>query len=134
MITFEEYQEKVRGFMRPKTLENQQDTLMNAVLGLSGEAGEVADLIKKHLFHDQELDLEKLDKEVGDAQFYIALYAIARNRQLADIAQMNVDKLTARAAEHGGKAWRPKVNETGDIVVTPTGTATCPVIEITSIT
>lgn len=102
MINFEIYQEKVKGFMNPKVLESEKDTLMNAILGMCGEAGEVADLIKKHLFHEQDLDLEKLDKEAGDLLFYVTLYAIARNRGIGDIAQLNVDKLTAR---YEGKPW-----------------------------
>lgn len=107
MIDFNSYQEKIISFMNPKVMENDQDILMNAVLGINGEAGEVADLIKKWLFHERELDLEKLDKEVGDVLFYCALYAHARKRLLSDIAQLNVDKLSVRYAD--GK-WSAKAN------------------------
>jgi NTP pyrophosphatase (non-canonical NTP hydrolase) len=96
MKLFDEYQAKILEFMNPETLKKDEDILMNSVLGMAGEAGEVCDLIKKWMFHGYELDLEKLDKEVGDTLFYVALYANARKRLLSDIAQMNVDKLTKR--------------------------------------
>ena len=44
----------------------------NWALGLIGEAGEVTDLVKKHLFHKHEMDTEKLSKEIGDVCWYIA--------------------------------------------------------------
>lgn len=82
--------------MNPETLETKEGMLLNATLGLVGEAGEVADLIKKWCYHGHDLDLVKLKKELGDIQFYIALATSAVDEQLETIAQMNVDKLTAR--------------------------------------
>ena len=37
--------------------------LTNGVLGLCGESGEAADMVKKHLFQGHDLDREKLAKE-----------------------------------------------------------------------
>lgn len=101
-MNFELYQEKVKGFMNPRVLESSEETFLNALMGLCGEVGEMQDAVKKARFHDGELDLEKLDKEAGDVLFYVTLYCIARNRQLGDIAQLNVDKLNAR---YNGKPW-----------------------------
>jgi NTP pyrophosphatase (non-canonical NTP hydrolase) len=108
MKEFDEYAEKIKEFMNPKVLENNQDILMNAVLGMCGESGEVADKVKKWLYHDQELDLVALDKEVGDVQFYIALYSVARNKPLSEIVQMNVDKLTKR---YMGQPWSAEASK-----------------------
>lgn len=102
MKTFDEYQVKILEFMNPKVLEKHEDMLLNAVLGIAGEAGEIADHIKKWMFHDQKLDLDKLDKEVSDQLFYLALYANARDIPFSSIAQINVDKLTKR---YEGKPW-----------------------------
>ena len=44
-------------------------------LGLAGESGEVVELIKKHLGHGHELDLEKVSKELGDVLWYISAIA-----------------------------------------------------------
>lgn len=119
MINFNEYQGRVKGFMNPRVLESESDTFLNAILGLVGEAGECADAVKKGWYHDQDLDLEKLDKEVGDVLFYCALYAIARRRNLSDIAQMNVDKLSKRYEDkpwsaEASKAKRDEVPRTNE--------------------
>ena len=47
--------------------------LLNGVLGLTGEAGEVSDLVKKSIFHEKGIDKEHLEKELGDVMWYIAL-------------------------------------------------------------
>jgi NTP pyrophosphatase (non-canonical NTP hydrolase) len=100
MLDFNEYQARILDFMNPETLsKGSEHVLMNAVLGLCGEAGEVADNIKKWMYHGYDLDVESLDKEVGDVLFYCALYANGRGVLLSDIAQKNVDKLTARYPE-----------------------------------
>lgn len=82
--------------MNPKSMQTQESILDNAALGLAGEAGESADLIKKWLHHDRPLDVDKARKEAGDVLFYVALYAKGLGVNLSDIAQENIDKLTAR--------------------------------------
>lgn len=42
----------------------------NIMLGLTGEVGELVELIKKHLFHGHPLDQDKVIKELGDVLFY----------------------------------------------------------------
>lgn len=42
-------------------------------LGLCGEAGEVADIVKKHLGHGHPLDRDKLIEELGDLLWYCAV-------------------------------------------------------------
>lgn len=70
--------------------------IVNGVLGLVGEAGECADMIKKHLFQGHELDKEHLAKELGDICWYLALTSDALGYDLETIMQMNVDKLKKR--------------------------------------
>ena len=77
------------------TLE-PKDLVLNGVLGLNGEAGEVADHIKKHLFQGHKLDKENLAKELGDICWYIAIMAEGLGYDLESIMQMNVDKLMKR--------------------------------------
>jgi hypothetical protein len=50
-----------------------KDRLDMCILGLYGESGEVADLIKKSSFHGHELDNDKLIKELGDVCWYVAV-------------------------------------------------------------
>ena len=67
-----------------------------AGLGIASEAGEVADLLKKHLGHGHELDREKLKKELGDVLWYVARIAQHFGMGLEDVARANVAKLRQR--------------------------------------
>ena len=72
------------------------DLLLNSALGLCGESGEVADLVKKHRFQGHDLDFDHIAKELGDISWYLAVGAYAIGYDLETILQMNVDKLKAR--------------------------------------
>lgn len=65
-------------------------------LGLAGEAGEVVDLVKKHLGHGHELPREKLVKELGDVLWYVATIAASQGIKLSEVAEANIAKLRAR--------------------------------------
>lgn len=69
---------------------------VNGVLGLCGESGECADLVKKHIFQGHELDAEHLAKELGDVAWYLAVTAYSIGYDLETVMQMNVDKLRSR--------------------------------------
>ena len=72
------------------------ELLLNSALGLCGESGEVADLVKKHRFQGHDLDIDHVAKELGDISWYLAVGAYAIGYDLEKILQMNVDKLKAR--------------------------------------
>jgi len=76
-----------------------EQQLANAALGLTGEAGEVAEVIKKHLFHATPLDQDALAKELGDCLWYIGAFATVLGLSMDDIAQRNIDKLRKRYPE-----------------------------------
>ena len=67
-----------------------------AALGVAGEAGEVADIIKKVVGHGHKLDLPKLKDELGDVLWYIAELSSALGLDLEDVAFHNVTKLKQR--------------------------------------
>lgn len=73
--------------------------LANAALGLAGEAGEVADLIKKHLYHDHRLDAVRVAEELGDLLWYIVLAANICGYSLSEVMAKNIDKLRKRYPE-----------------------------------
>jgi len=69
-------------------------------LGLSGEAGEVAEKVKK-LMRDRAGVLDEdqrlaLAKELGDVLWYVAQTARQAGLSLGDVAKMNVEKLRSR--------------------------------------
>lgn len=70
--------------------------LLNGALGLTGEAGEVADMIKKHIFHGHDLTAEELVKELGDVCWYLALLCTAIDVSLEDVMAQNIEKLKKR--------------------------------------
>jgi NTP pyrophosphatase (non-canonical NTP hydrolase) len=70
-----------------------------SALGLTGEAGEVADLVKKHLYHGHPLDRDKLIKEAGDVAWYLARLATALEMPLGEILHANIEKLMLRYPE-----------------------------------
>jgi len=67
-----------------------------AALGLAGEAGEFANMIKKLTAHGHNIPPEKLAEELGDVLWYLAEAASACGLNLDDIAKQNVEKLRAR--------------------------------------
>lgn len=75
------------------------EALNLGALGLGGESGEVIDLIKKHLFHEQPLDVDKLRKELGDVLWYVSAIATGASLTLEEIAEANVEKLRKRYPE-----------------------------------
>ena len=96
-MNFKEYQ-NLAMISKSKEIEGKVQ-LANGVRGLNGEAGEVIDLVKKHLFHGHDLDVEKIKLELGDVLWYIAECADALDLDLEDIAKANIAKLKARYPE-----------------------------------
>lgn len=77
-------------------ITGKQWKLVNMVLGMVGEAGEVADMLKKHLFQGHPLDEYAMGEEVGDTQWYVAGAAKVLGYYLDSIQQSNIRKLTRR--------------------------------------
>lgn len=75
---------------------SREEELMNAALGLAGESGEVADLIKKYKYQGHHLDRQKVIEEVGDVLYYCSLMAYALNIDLSEVADRNIMKLSTR--------------------------------------
>jgi NTP pyrophosphatase (non-canonical NTP hydrolase) len=73
-----------------------REGLVAAALGLNGEAGEVADLVKKVEFHGHELDEAHLKEELGDVTWYIALACDSMGWDFGDIMRGNLEKLARR--------------------------------------
>lgn len=96
-LTMEEYQklaERTSG--AGQTGERRQ---IIAALGLAGEAGEFANMIKKLTAHGHNIPVEDLADELGDVLWYLAEAATASGLSLEGIAQKNIEKLRARYPE-----------------------------------
>jgi NTP pyrophosphatase (non-canonical NTP hydrolase) len=73
--------------------------LVIAALGIAGEAGEFANMVKKLTAHGHEISTTNLADELGDILWYVAEAATACNLKLSDIARDNVEKLRKRYPE-----------------------------------
>lgn len=73
--------------------------VMHAIVGISTEAGEALDALKKTMFYGKPLDLVNLDEEMGDVLWYMALYFNHRGIDFEQVMQRNIDKLRARFPE-----------------------------------
>lgn len=93
-MTPNEYQAQAMRWLNPALSE--KDTLINGVMGLCGESGEVIDLVKKHLSQGHPLDREAMVKELGDVAWYLAETAYVLGYFLEDIFKANLAKLAAR--------------------------------------
>ena len=110
-MTANEYQHKAL-----RTAKGKDTTLglVNGVLGLCGESGECADMVKKHIFQGHEIDKEHLAKELGDVAWYIAITAHYLGYDLDTIFEMNINKLLARYPD-GFDPERSLNRQEGDI-------------------
>ena len=78
---------------------NGRELLINSVMGLCGESGEVIDLVKKHVSHGHSLNREKLIDELGDVAWYLAECATALDVTLEEVLLHNIEKLKKRYPE-----------------------------------
>lgn len=78
------------------SLTAEKTDLIHAVLGISGEAGELLDAVKKFAIYNKPLDRENVVEELGDLEFYMAQLrqrlSISRGETLA----ANMEKLSVR--------------------------------------
>ena len=90
-LTINGYQHKAM-----RTAKEQCKNLSNVGLGLAGEAGEVADMIKKHLHQGRPMDRDKFIKKLGDLAWYLALGCTVIGEPMENVLQENIDKLLKR--------------------------------------
>jgi NTP pyrophosphatase (non-canonical NTP hydrolase) len=96
-MTLEEYQKKSR---ETAVYPGAGNNFIYPTLGLAGEAGEVAEKIKKVLRDDNNLvseeKKEELKKELGDVLWYLAQISTELGLSLEDVAAFNIEKLQSR--------------------------------------
>ena len=73
-----------------------QCELLHAAIGIAGEAGELLDAVRKHVFDGQPLDRDNVIEELGDLCFYLeaAMMNIGIMRPL--LQELNMAKLSKR--------------------------------------
>lgn len=82
-----------------RTYRNEEDirvVLTKGSLCIAGEAGELANAVKKMLWHGHEVDIPKVEDELGDLMWYIATTARGLGIDLEHVAVKNIEKLKQR--------------------------------------
>lgn len=101
-MNFNEYQELSKRTMPEPTFHGKWnktyslESKANYAMGLSGESGEVTDLIKKQLFHGHLEDKDGIKKELGDVLHYLSGLATMFGLTLEEVAATNIEKLKKR--------------------------------------
>jgi len=95
-MNFREYQEKAFTTALPSI----KDNIYYHTLGLSGEAGEICNKIKK-VMRDKNGEIsdemkESLKAEIGDVMWYVASLCTVLGLDLEDVCSANLDKLYSR--------------------------------------
>jgi NTP pyrophosphatase (non-canonical NTP hydrolase) len=97
-MTFDEYQKQALTTVQ-STDDNFKD-LLHWVLGINGEAGEVAEKVKKIIRDKGSVvsgeDKIELAKELGDVLWYLAVFAHDLGVSFDEIAEQNLAKLRSR--------------------------------------
>ncbi len=70
--------------------------LLHAGIGLSTEAGEFLDALKKHIFYGKDLDRVNLKEEIGDMFWYLAIACDELGVDFEPLMETNIKKLKAR--------------------------------------
>lgn len=100
---FNTYQNRMVPLYKEHTeLTAEQSRLLNWVVGLAGETGEVAEVVKHYVWGSESLDKMALAKELGDVLWYLAAIAKSADIDLNAVADLNQAKLFHR---HGGTTY-----------------------------
>lgn len=78
------------------TLSLQKINLFHMMIGISGEAGELLDQIKKHIIYDKPLDRENVVEELGDLEFYMEGLRQELGITREETIEGNIKKLSVR--------------------------------------
>ena len=92
--------------------------LITAAFGMSAEAGEFTEVIKKILLQGKPYNEENvfhLKRELGDICWYLAQACLALDTNLEEVLQMNYEKLSARYPEGAFDVFRSENRVEGDL-------------------
>lgn len=93
-------------------LTPEKADLLHMAVGVSGEAGELLDAVKKAVIYNKEMDLENIIEELGDLEFYMSKIRQIVGITREGILKQNIDKLSIRYAK--GKYSNDQAQERAD--------------------
>ena len=96
-MTLDEYQTAAIRTINAKLTDGER--LFDAAAGLAEESGEILGLVRKYVFQSHPLARDRLQTELGDALWCLAITAQSAGMSLEQVAASNVAKLRARYPE-----------------------------------
>jgi NTP pyrophosphatase (non-canonical NTP hydrolase) len=107
---------------RMTELEVQNDAdvprLMTAAFGISAEAGELVEIIKKILLQGKSYNEDNvihMKKEAGDVLWYLSQLCIALDTTFEELMEINYQKLSARYPEGTFSVYKSENRVEGDL-------------------
>ena len=94
------------------------ERLLTAAVGMSAEAGEFTEIIKKIVFQGKPVNEENLfhlKRELGDIMWYVSQACLGLDISLEEVIQMNFEKLSARYPEGAFTIERSENRKEGDL-------------------
>lgn len=97
----EQHRNLVRALVKPgyhiqREMTPGKADLWHAATGVSGEAGELLDAVKKHAIYNKDLDRENIVEELGDLEFYMEQLRQNLGISRAETLEHNIAKLSRR--------------------------------------
>ena len=94
------------------------ERLLTAAVGMSAEAGEFTEIVKKIVFQGKPVNQENLfhlKRELGDIMWYVSQACLGLDISLEEVIQMNFEKLSARYPEGAFSIERSENRVSGDL-------------------
>ena len=94
------------------------ERLLTGAVGLSAEAGELMEIVKKLIFQGKPVNEETIfhmKREMGDVMWYVMQVLMALDTDIEEIVQMNVEKLQKRYPGGSFDAFYSENRQDGDL-------------------
>ena len=108
----------INRLMELREEEFPTERLLTAAVGMSAEAGEFTEIIKKIIFQGKPVNQENLfhlKRELGDIMWYVSQACLGLDISLEEVIQMNFEKLSARYPEGAFSIERSENRKEGDL-------------------
>jgi NTP pyrophosphatase (non-canonical NTP hydrolase) len=92
--------------------------LLTAALGMSAEAGEFTEVVKKIILQGKPYNEENvfhMKRELGDICWYLAQACMALDTNFNEVMEMNFEKLSARYPEGTFSVYKSENRKEGDL-------------------
>jgi NTP pyrophosphatase (non-canonical NTP hydrolase) len=113
-----EYTPFIDRLMELHEQEFPTERLLTAAVGMSAEAGEFTEIVKKIVFQGKPVNQENLfhlKRELGDIMWYVSQACLGLDISIEEVIQMNFEKLSARYPEGAFSIERSENRKEGDL-------------------